>query len=150
MPPLEDQPLEQLFAISRSRARNFSRWIDHLRASDPAFAEASALYPDDMDEWQAAAYLLTGSDQVWGSIGRDVLAEVSIAPAILELEQPRRAWSANQHSVMQWAAHFWDVDRWHAHFPYVFEAFYFRRWTSACHLYKRIAPALTITTGGAR
>jgi hypothetical protein len=32
--------------------------------------------------------------------------------------------------------------------PFVFEQFYFRRWITSCHLYKRIPPALTITGAG--
>lgn len=62
-----------------------------------------------------------------------------------ELQQPRRAWSSSEDAVMQWAAHFWHVDRWPAKLPYAFEEFYFRRWITACHLYKKIPPALTIT-----
>ncbi len=44
-------------------------FIERLRAQDPAFAEASVLYPDDMGEWQAAVYLLTGCDPLWRVLG---------------------------------------------------------------------------------
>jgi hypothetical protein len=80
-------------------------------------------------------------------MGDDVLANTSIAPVIDELAQPHRAWSSSEDGVMQSAAHFWDVGRWPARFPYVFAEFYFRRWISACHPYKRIPPALTIIGG---
>ena len=65
MPLHDDEPLGDLLAGSRDRAQQFNVWLDQLRAGDPAFAEASLLYPDDMGEWQAAVYLLTGCDQVW-------------------------------------------------------------------------------------
>lgn len=38
----------------------------------------------------------------------------------------------------------------HDPFPYVFKECYFRRWITACHLYRKIPPALTITERGAR
>lgn len=43
--------------------------VRQLRSGDPTFAEASARYPDHMSEWQAAVYLLTGSDVVWAALG---------------------------------------------------------------------------------
>ena len=150
MPPHDDELLEDLLARSRDNAQRFNIWLDQLRAGDPAFAEASLLYPADMGEWQAAVYLLTGCDQVWLALAGDVLRDVSIAPAVIELEDRRRAWSSSEDAVMRWAAHFWDVDRWPARFPYVFETYYFRRWVAACHLYKRITPAIASDTGGAR
>ena len=52
-----------------NRAERYSDWLAHLPAGDPAFAEASALYPPDMGEWQSAVYLLTGNDGVWGELG---------------------------------------------------------------------------------
>ena len=144
MPLHDDEPLEDLLARSRDRAQQFNVWLDQLRAGDPAFTGASLLYPADMGEWQAAVYLLTGCDQVWLALAQDVLGDVSIAPAIHECEDPRCPWSSSEGAVIRWAVHFWDVDRWPAKFPYEFEEFYFRRWITACHLYKRIAPALTI------
>ena len=149
--PLHDEgPLEDLLARSRERAQQFNAWLDPLRASDPAFAEASLLYPADMGEWQAAVYLLTGCDHVWLALAQDVLSDVSIAPVITELEDRRRAWSSSEDAVMRWAAHFWDVDCWPAKFPHVFETYYFRRWITACHLYKWIPPALPSDIGGER
>lgn len=50
-----------------------------------------------------------------------MLAHRSIAPAIDELQEPRRAWSSSKGAVMEWATHFWDVARWPAEFPYAFE-----------------------------
>ena len=97
-----------------------------------------------MGEWRAAVYLLTSCDQVWTALAGDVLAERSIAPATCELEKPRRAWSSSEDAVMQWASHFWDMGRRPARFPYAFEEFYFRRWITACHLYKKIPPSLMI------
>ena len=150
MPLHDDEPLEDLLARSRDRAQQFNVWLDQLRACDPAFAEASLLYTADMGEWQAAVYLLTGCDHVWLALAQDVLSDVSIAPVITELEDRRRVWSSSEDAVMRWAAHFWDVDRWPAKFPHVFETYYFRRWVTACHLYKRITPALPSATGGER
>jgi hypothetical protein len=56
VPPHDDQPLEDLLAQSRARAEQFNVWLDQLRAGDPVFAEASPVYPDDMNEWQAATF----------------------------------------------------------------------------------------------
>lgn len=150
MPLHDDEPLEDLLARSRDHAQQFNVWLDQLRAGDPAFAEASLHHPADMGEWQAAVYLLTGCDHVWLALAQHVLADASIAPVINELEDRRRAWSSSEDAVMRWAAHFWDVDRWPAKFPYVFEMYYFRRWVTACHLYRRMTPALPSGSGGER
>jgi hypothetical protein len=141
----DDDPIEDVLARARHRSKRCTAWLDQLRAGDPPFAEASALYPEDMSEWQSAVYLLTGNDLVWGALGRDVIGQRSIGPAIDDLEEPRRAWSSSEDAVMAWAAHFWDVDRKPAKFPYVFEQFLFYRWITACHLRQRIPPALTVT-----
>jgi hypothetical protein len=141
----DDDPLDETFARMRDRADRFDAWLEHLRSGEPMFAAASALFPADMNEWQSVVYLLTGCDQVWRAVGTKVLTDRSLGPVVYELEQPRRGWASSEDAVMEWAAHFWDVDRWPARFPYVFEEFYFRRWITACHLYKRIPPALTIT-----
>lgn len=140
----EQDPIVETFARMRERADRFA-WLEDLRSGDPAFAEVSALYPDDMSEWQAAVYLLTGCGQVWIALANGVLKERSIAPVLHELERPRRAWASSETTVMQWAVHFWDIASWPARFPNVFQEFYFRRRITACHLYKRIPPALTIT-----
>jgi hypothetical protein len=42
------------------RKLQFAAFLEHLRATDPTFAEASACYPSDEGEWHAATYLLTG------------------------------------------------------------------------------------------
>jgi hypothetical protein len=143
----DDDPIEDVLARSRDRSERFKVWLEHLRSGDPAFSEASALYPDDMDEWQAAVYLLSGCGEVCAALGADVLADRSMAPVVHELEKPGRAWSSSEGAVMQWAAHFWDVDRHPATFPYVFEQFYFQRWVTACHVRKHMPPALTVTSG---
>jgi hypothetical protein len=150
VPLHDDEPLKDLLARSRDQTQQFNVWLDQHRAGDPAFAEASLLYPADMGEWQAAVYLLTGCHQVWLALAHHVLSDVSIAPVLNELDDRRRAWSSSENAVMQWAAHFWDVDRWPAKFPYVFETYYFRRWVAACHLYRRITPAPRTGMGGER
>lgn len=143
-------PVAETLTCARDRSERFSLWIDQLRSGDPAFAEASTLYHDDMGEWQAAVYLLTGCEVVWADTNADVLAKRSIAPVVDEHQRPRRSWSSSEDAVMQWAAHFWDVHRWPVTFPHAFEEFYFRRWITASHPYKKIPPALTITNRGQR
>ena len=78
-------------AQARADAREFSRWLDQLRSHDPRFAEASAVHPDDHTEWQSAVYLITGNHEIWTSLGPHILADVSIAPIVLELERPTAA-----------------------------------------------------------
>ena len=146
----DHDPLAETLARARDRSQRFKLWFEHLRGDDPAFAQASALHPEDMGEWQAAVYLLTGCDVVWAATRTVVLAERSIGSVINELQNPSRTWASSEEAVMQWAAHFWDVNRWPARFPYVFEEFYFRRWITASHLYKKIPPALTTTQRGRR
>jgi hypothetical protein len=150
VPPRDDEPLETLLARSGDRAQQFNVWLHQLRGGDPAFAEASLVYPADMGEWQAAVYLLTGCDQVWLALAQHVLGGTSIAPVINELEDGRRAWSSSETAVMRWTAHFWDVNRWPAKFPYVFETYYFRRLITACHLYRKLTPDLLGDMGGER
>lgn len=130
----DQDPLKETFARGLDRSQRFKRRLEHLRSGDPSFAQASALYPDDMGEWQAAVYLLTGCEVVWAATRTAVLADRSIASLIDELQDPHRAWASSEETVMQWAAHFWDVERWPAKFPYVFEELYFQRWITACHL----------------
>jgi hypothetical protein len=150
MLPHEPDTIDQLLAHSRQRALRFTVWLAQLRADDQAFAEASTLYPADMNEWQAATYMLTGCEQVWTAVKRHVLQDFSIAAVIDELDRPRRAWSSSEEAVMRWAVHFWDVDRSSVTFPYVFEHFYFQRWITASQLYKRIPPTPTTTNGSPR
>ena len=68
----------------------------HLRGGDPAFAEASALYPSDVSEWQSAVYLVTGNDGVWGGFGGRVMQERSIGPVTRELESSPRPWASSR------------------------------------------------------
>ena len=143
-PDGEEEPLEQTLAYARDRAERFQAWLEQLRAGDPVFAEASGLHPWDMSEWQGAVYLLTGCDLVWSALAASVIAERSIGPAIYELAEPRRAWSASETAVMAWAAHFWDVGQRATPFPWMFEEFYFQRWITACHLRHRSTPALML------
>ena len=140
--------LEATLTRARDHAARFARWLEHLRAADPEFAEASALHPNDEGEWQAAVYLLIGCNEVWNLLARDVLAHASIAPVIEELAKPRRAWCSSEYAVMEWSVHFWNLDRWPAKFPYVFEHHDFERWITACHLYMRITPAHTSSQEG--
>ncbi len=48
----DDDPIKEILARSRDRNARFEAWLDHLRAGDPVFAQASVLYPWDMSEWQ--------------------------------------------------------------------------------------------------
>ena len=146
----DDDPLKHALARARDRAERYGVWLEHLRGSDPTFAEASALYPLDMSGWQSAVYLRAGNDGVWGELGGRAMQERSIGPVTRELGSPRRPWASSKDAVMRWAAHFWDVDRRPARFRYVFEQFLFYRWVAACHLRQRIPPALTVTGGGGR
>ncbi len=111
-------------------------FIGRLRAQDPAFAEASVLQPDDMGEWQAAVYLLTGCGPIWRVLGAAAMAERSMAPIISEIENTRRAWSASETQVMVWAAHFWEFRRNRAEFPFALGEPLFDRWIAALHLRK--------------
>ena len=115
-------------------------FLDQLRAQDPAFAEASVLRPDDMGEWQAAVYLLTGCAPLWGALGVAVMTEGSMLPVFSEIENPRRAWSASETEAMAWAAHFWEFRRNRADFPFAFGDPLFDRWIAALHLRDGRAP----------
>ena len=150
MPLHDDEPLEDLLAQSRDHAQQFNVWLDQLRAGDPAFAEASLLYPADMGEWQAAVNLLTGCDQVWLALARGraqakcrshLSSMSSKTVAVLGPRARTRSCGGRRTS---------GTDRWPARFPHVFETYYFRRWVTACHLYKRITPGLPTDTGGDR
>jgi hypothetical protein len=116
-------------------------FLDRLRDQDPVFAEASVLYGDDMGEWQAAVYLLTGCEPVWGAFGAAVIAERSMVSVFSEIFDARRAWRASEGEVMAWAAHFWEARRHRANFPSTFQGPLFDRWITALHLRKGRAPA---------
>ena len=138
-------PDDDAFEDILPRAERFAAFVEALRAGDPAFAEASALYAPDMGEWQGAVYLLTGCDEVWRAVGAAVLGDRSMAPLIAEMQDPARAWSHSEGAIMEWAAHFWDVNRWPARLPWSFQEFYFQRWITSLHLRKTMPPALTTT-----
>ncbi len=150
MPPHDERLVSARSAEVGGRERRFSLWLDQLRACDLSFAEASTLHPDDMGEWQAGVYLLTGCETVWLELGGRVLAERSLQAAVDQLEQPGRWWSPSEDAAIRWAAHFWDLRHSGPGFPSEFGHFHFRRWVNACHLYKRTVPTLTITGGGPR
>jgi hypothetical protein len=78
-----DDPIEDILPARARVARASTPSWSNLRAGDPTFAEASALSPEDISEWQAAVYLLTGCDEVW----RAVAAAVARGP----LDRTRRA-----------------------------------------------------------
>jgi hypothetical protein len=117
-------------------------FIDQLRGRDPAFAEASVLCEEEMGEWQAAVYLLTGCDPLWRALGAAVMTARSMAPVLSEIENSRQAWSASEDEAMAWAAHFWDFRRHPASFPSTFQSFLFERWIVALHLRQGLAPAI--------
>lgn len=115
-------------------------FLDRLRDQDPAFAKASVLYDDEMGEWQAAVYLLSGCEPVWEALGAAVIAERSMVPVFSEIFNARRAWTASESEVMAWAAHFWDAPGHRANFPSTFQGLLLDRWTTAVHLRKGRAP----------
>jgi hypothetical protein len=120
-------------------------FLNRLRDKDPAFSEASLLCEDNLGEWQAAVYLLTGCDSVWGHLGAAVMEEVSMAPVLNQLANPTRYWSHSAREVMVWAAHFWNYERNPASFPTVFDRFLFERWINALRLRQNLAPDLPAT-----
>lgn len=129
-------------AIERASAaeRSFGSFVAGLRDADASFAEASVLHPEDMGEWQAPVYLLSGCWVVWTRLGDAVMRSRSIGPVVEELEDPTYGWSGGEREVLVWAAHFWNYARNPAHFPYRFDGSNFARWIVACHLYKGLAP----------
>jgi hypothetical protein len=109
----DDEALEDALARARDRAERYGVWLEHLRGGGPAFAEASALYPPDMSEWQSPVCLLTGNVGVWRELGGRVMQERSIGPVIEDLDSPRRPWASSQDAVMRWAGHsgMWSAGR---------------------------------------
>ena len=94
-----------------------------------------------MAEWQAAVYLLAGSDEIWAALGGTVLQNRSFGPVISELDDPRRPWSSREHQMLIWSAHLWDADR-HEARSYEFALYNFRRWVTAVQLRGGLTPAL--------
>lgn len=113
---------------------HFTKWVDHLRADDAAFARASVVHPIDMGEWQGGVYLLTVNEQLWRRVNAAVIETRSLAPVLEELREPSRAWSASETELMTWSLHFWDQNRHSAAFPYTLQDVYFNRWVGACYL----------------
>jgi hypothetical protein len=148
--PHDDQPIQAILTRLRSRDQQFLVWIDGLCDNDPTFAQASLLHDDDWGEWQAAVYLLTGCLKAWTALGPEILASRSIWPVVQELDHGHRGWSSSELLLLRWAAHFWDVGLSEVSFPYSFDDGNFRRWITACHLYKHIPPAHEDTSEAAR
>ena len=145
----DDFPLEDAGARARDRAERYGVWLEYLRGGDPAFAEASALYPLDMSGWQSAVYLLTGNDGVWGELGSRAMQERSIGPVSEELESPRRPWASSQDAVIAVGGAFLGCGPLAGEVPlYVFEPFLFYGWGHGVPLRQRIPPALTVTGAG--
>jgi hypothetical protein len=147
MPEPDDDPIDDILVRSREQAARYAEFLDQLRAGDPAFAEASALHPDDFDEWQSSVYLLSGHHELWPALGAAVMADRSMAPVTRELDHQRRAWSTSERTVMTWSAHLWLSDERSPQvtFPWSFGEYLFRRWVTALHLRRHLAPALTVT-----
>jgi hypothetical protein len=141
-------PDDEALARARDRTERYGVWLEHLRGGDPALAEASALYPPDMSEWQSPVCLLTGNVGVWRELGGRVMQERSIGPVIEDLDSPGAPMGVEPGCGDAMDGAFWDVDRWPAKCPYVFEQFLFYGWVTACHLRQRIPPALTATGAG--
>lgn len=148
MKPHNPQPLPcDDLAQARANAQEFSRWLNQLRSHDRRFAQASALHPDDHTEWQSAVYLITGNHEIWTSLGPHILADVSIAPIVLELECPHRGWSSAQWTLMDWTAHLWNISDRQVVYRYHFDHHHFTRWITACHIRERLTPTMTNPLG---
>ena len=124
-------------------------WLDQLRAGDPAFAEASLLYPADMgrvaSRRKPAHRLRPGLGS--RSAPRSSQSRVDRTRQSTSLTTGAVAWSSSEDCCcIRWAAHFWDVGLAEVKLPLRPSTTYnFRRWVTACHLYKRIPPALRAT-----
>ncbi|HST69024.1 MAG TPA: hypothetical protein VLI94_05140 [Solirubrobacterales bacterium] len=114
-----------------------------MRAAEPRFAEASILQPDEVGQWHAAVYLLTGCGSVWEALGPAIVAQCSIGPVREELESSRRPWNESERAAMEWALHFWRPDLFPASFP-AFRGFLFTRWIVAAHLRQGLVPMIRL------
>ena len=130
-----------------AQRRQFAVLLAQLRAAEPRFAEASILLPNDVGEWHAAVYLLTGCGPVWERLGPPIVAQCSLSPVCEELESARRRWTHDQRAAMEWALHFWRPDKYAASFPRAFGAFMFTRWIVAAHLQKGLIPQIRVVRG---
>ena len=133
-----------IYADVAAKRRQFAVLLAQLRAAEPRFAEASILLPNDVGEWHAAVYLLTGCGPVWERLGPPIVAQCSLSPVCEEMESARRRWTKDQHSAMEWALHFWRPDKYEASFPMVFQPFLFTRWIVAAHLQKGLVPVIPV------
>lgn len=124
--------------------RQFALLLAQLRSAEPPFAKASILHPDDVGEWHAAVYLLTGCGSVWEALGPAIVAQGSIGPIREEVDSSRRPWTPSQREAMEWALHFWRPDRFAASFPVTFQRFLFTRWVVAAFLRKGLAPTIRL------
>ncbi len=130
-----------------AQRRQFAVLLAQLRAAEPRFAEASILLPDEVGEWHAAVYLLTGCGPVWERLGPPIVAQCSLSPVFEEMESARRRWTPSQRAAMEWAMHFWRPDKFAASFPAAFQGFLFTRWVVAAHLQKGIVPMIRVVRG---
>lgn len=124
--------------------RQLALLLAQLRSVEPQFAEASILQPDEVGEWHAAVYLLTGCGPVWDALGPAIVAQSSVGPVREEIESSRHAWTPDQRLVLEWALHFWRPDRFAASFPATFPRFLFTRWIVAAYLRKGLAPTIRL------
>lgn len=135
----ERDPLSAAIERASAAERAFESFVAGLRDADASFAEASVLHPENMGEWQAPVYLLSGSWVVWARLGPAVMQSRSIGPVVEELEEPTYGWSGGERELLVWAAHFWNFQDYPAHFPYRFDGSNFARWIVACQLRKGLA-----------
>jgi hypothetical protein len=136
-----------IYADVAAKRRQFAVLLAQLRAAEPHFAEASILLPNEVGEWHAAVYLLTGCGPVWERLGPPIVAQCSLSPVCEEMESARRRWTKDQRAAMEWAMHFWRPDKYAASFPVAFQGFLFTRWIVAAHLQKGLVPRIRIDRG---
>jgi hypothetical protein len=122
--------------------RQFAVFLAQLRAVEPPFAEASVMQPDEVGQWHAAVYLLTGCGPAWDALGPAVVAQSSLGAVREALESPRR-WTESERAAMEWALHFWRPDSFPATFP-AFRGFLFTRWIVAAHLRQGVVPVIRL------
>jgi len=137
----------EIYADVAAKRRQFAVLLAQLRAAEPRFAEASILLPNEVGEWHAAVYLLTGCGPVWERLGPPIVAQCSLSPVMEEMESARRRWTKDQRAAMEWALHFWRPDKYAASFPVAFQGFLFTRWIVAAHLQKGVVPMIRVVRG---
>ena len=137
----------EIFTDIAAQRRQFAVLLAQLRAAEPRFAEASILLPNEVGEWHAAVYLLTGCGSVWERLGPPIVAQCSLSPVCEEMESARRRWTPSERAAMEWALHFWRPDKYEASFPVAFQGFLFTRWIVAAHLQKGLVPMIRVVRG---